>query len=145
MKRFFSLSIVIFWLVMLGLLVRKHLLPENPPPLAPPPSLTSVQESKEEWKGVYYHDQKVGYIYQHLFPVATGYQWEEEWRLRLQFLGTVQAIHTRIKAHTDEAYALTEFSFRLSASGLTFTATGKASDNTLIGEITTGRHKREKC
>ena len=139
MKRLFSLSVVIFWLVMVGLLVRKHLPPE---PALPPadilPTPAPVQESTEEWKGVYYHNHKVGYIYQRLSPIATGYQWEEEWRMRLQFLGTSQDIHTEIKARTDKAYSLTEFSFRLSASGLTFIATGKVSDDTLKGEITTG-------
>jgi hypothetical protein len=139
MKRLFSLSAVIFWLVMVTLLARKHLFLESPHPVTPP-SPVSVEESREEWKGVYYNNHKVGYIYQHLFPSATGYQWEEEWRLRLQFLGTPQAIHTKIKAHTDKAYALTKFSFRLSASGLTFMATGKVSNNTLEGEITTGGH-----
>ena len=78
MKRLFSLSVVIFWLVMVGLLVRKHLPPESALPLATLPAPAPVQESTEEWKGVYYHNHKVGYIYQHLSPIATGYQWEED-------------------------------------------------------------------
>lgn len=138
MKRLFSLSVVIFWLIMVTLLIHKHLPSESKPSPAKPPSPAPVQERKEEWKGVYYHNQKVGYVYQCLFPTAAGYQWEEEWRLRIQVLGTLQTIHTEIAAHTDKAYALTEFSFHLSASGLTFIATGRVSENTLRGEITTG-------
>lgn len=88
--------------------------------------------------GVYHQDQKVGYLQRRLSPTATGYQWEETWRMRMRFLDTPQTIHTEIHAETDSSFALTRFEFRLLSSGLTFRASGEVKDNTLQGQMVTG-------
>lgn len=140
MQRFIKLSIVGFWLVMVGVLVQRnlpnqHSHPSPSPPLAP--TSTEVQ-SQEEWMGIYHQDQKVGYLQRRLSPIATGYQWEETWRMRMRFLDTPQTIHTEIRAETDPAFALTRFEFRLLSSGLTFRASGEVKDHTLQGQMVTG-------
>src|SRR5215813_5318166 len=133
-QRFSKLAIVVFWLVMVGMLVRRNLpehYPQLPPPTLVPPLSLQVQE---EWMGIYHQNQKVGYLQRRLSPTATGYQWEEVWRMRMSLLNTPQTIHTEVRAETDSSFALTHFEFRLLSSGLTFRATGEVKDNTLQGQ-----------
>ncbi|MBI3245632.1 MAG: transglutaminase domain-containing protein [Deltaproteobacteria bacterium] len=142
MQRIIKLAIVIFWAIMASVLVRRNL-PEPQPPAPTLPSLASApalttQPKQEEWMGIYHQDHKVGYLQRQLSPTATGYQWEEVWRLRLRFLDTPQTIHTEIRADTDRSFALTGFDFRLLSSGLTFHANGKVSNHKLDGQMTTG-------
>jgi hypothetical protein len=138
MSRFVTLAIVLFWLVMVGWLVRRTL-PQPQPTLPPVPLVTTVPlQAQEEWMGIYHQNQKVGYLRRHLTPTTTGYQWDEQWRMRLRMLDTPQTIHTEIRAHTDSQYALTTFSFRLLAAGTVFQVTGEVANQELHGHITTG-------
>jgi hypothetical protein len=139
MQRFITVTIVAFWLVMVGLLIQRNLPDHSAQPLLSPPlpSAASLQ-AQEEWMGIYHQDQKVGYLQRRLSPTASGYQWEEVWRMRLRFLDTPQTIHTAIRAETDSSFALTRFEFRLLSSGLTFRASGEVKDHILQGQMVTG-------
>ncbi len=136
MKRLVSISIVLFWTVMVGLLVRRNL-PQSHSPQALTPS-PGVVETREEWMGIYQQDQKVGYLQRRVSPTDTGYQWEERWQMKLQVLKTTQHIHTEIHAAIDQRYALTHFSFRLVSSGTVFQVTGEVVGQELRGQIRTG-------
>lgn len=139
MKRVAGWIIVMFWLVMVVLLVRRNL-PEQhpPPPIEPLLDSPSSLQAQEEWMGVYQQGQKVGYLQRQLTPTATGYHWEEVWRMRMRVMNTPQTIHTEIRADTDQSFALTHFDFRLLSSGLTFRASGEVKDRTLHGQMVTG-------
>ena len=158
MKRMIGLGIVAFWLVMIGLLIQRNL-PE--PSSSSPLSFSEValdgeaapgdkeeKEDQEEWMGVYHQDQKVGYIRRRLTPTDTGYVWDEQWRMRLNVMDTLQTVHTVVHANVDQQYALNDFSFRMLSSGVTFQVKGHvvhkedASNGSpsqeLQGEMTTG-------
>ncbi|HEV8716678.1 MAG TPA: transglutaminase-like domain-containing protein [Candidatus Binatia bacterium] len=136
MKRFCVFAIVLFWLVMIGLLVRRTL-PQSRlvPPSPAPAGMSTVQE---EWMGIYQQDQKVGYLQRRVTPTDTGYQWQERWQMKLRVLKTLQTMHTEIRADTDQHYALTHFSFRLLTDGAVFQVTGDVAGQELRGQITTG-------
>ena len=136
MKRFLVFAIVLFWLVMIGLLVRRTLPQSHPVSALPPPAGTSM--AQEEWMGIYQQDQKVGYLQRRVTPTDTGYQWEEQWQMKLRVLKTPQTMHTEIRADTDQHYALTHFSFRLLTNGAVFQVTGDVAGSELHGQITTG-------
>src|SRR5262245_23934542 len=135
MKRFFMFSIVLFWLVMIGLLIRRTMPQSHPVPSSPPAGRITAQE---EWMGIYQQDQKVGYLQRQVTPTETGYQWQERWQMQLRVLKTPQTMHTEIRADTDQHYALTHFSFRLLTNGTVFQVTGNVAGQELRGEITTG-------
>jgi hypothetical protein len=137
MKRFVSLTIVLFWLVMVGLLVHRNL-PQPPPQPASAVPASSTPQEQEEWMGIYHQDQKVGYLQRRLIPTDTGYRWEEQWRMRLRILNTPQTIHTEIRAETDPHYALTRFAFRLLSAGTAFDVTGEVTDQMVHGQMTSG-------
>lgn len=133
MKRFLSVSIVLFWVVMVTMLVRRTLPVHQAPP--PPPALPTESGVQEEWMGIYHHHQKIGYLQRRLIPTETGYQWEEQWRMRLRVLDTPHTVHTEVRADTDQRYALTKFSFRLLSAGTVFLVTGAVRDQVLQGQI----------
>ena len=149
MKRIVGISIVLFWFVMVGLLIRRTLPGSSPlPTTATPVDVAAPQTRTEEWMGIYHQDQKVGYIQRRLTPIDTGYQWEEQGRMKLRVLNTPQLVHTDVRARTDRRYALTDFSFRMLSSGVVFQVTGEvgthagpsngADTQELRGQITTG-------
>jgi hypothetical protein len=146
MTRVLRSGIVLFWIVMVALLVQRNLPQpqlQNPPgaqlqssPL--PPAGAVALSAQEEWMGIYQQNYKVGYLQRRLTPTDSGYRWEERWRMKLRMLNTLQTIATEIRAHTDRQYALSDFSFRLSGSGVVFKAEGKVTDQTLHGQLTSG-------
>ncbi|HJY82596.1 MAG TPA: hypothetical protein VKK81_16125, partial [Candidatus Binatia bacterium] len=133
MKRFFMLAIVLFWLVMIGLLVRRSTSQSRLISSSPPPA--GAITAQEEWMGIYQQDQKVGYLQRRVTPTNTGYQWEELWQMKLRVLKTPQTIHTEIRADTDQHYALTHFSFRLLTNGAVFQVTGEVAGQEMRGQI----------
>ena len=135
MKRFLTFSIVLFWLVMLGLLIRRTMPQSRLVSSLPPVGTITAQE---EWMGIYQQEQKVGYLRRQVTPTDTGYHWQEFWQMQLRVLKTSQTMHTEIRADTDQHYALTHFSFRLLTDGAVFQVTGDVADRELRGEITTG-------
>jgi hypothetical protein len=158
MKRMIGIGIVAFWLVMIGLLIGRNL-PESSSSSSPSfsevaldgeavPANQEEQEEKEEWMGVYHQNQKVGYIRRRLTPTDTGYVWDEQWRMRLNVMDTLQTVHTVVHANVNQQYALNDFSFRMLSSGVTFQVKGHvvhkedASNaspaHELQGEMTTG-------
>jgi len=136
MKRLFASTIVLFWLVMIGLLVRPST-PQSRLVSSSPPASGAIT-AQEEWMGIYQEDQKVGYLQRRVTPTNTGYQWEEQWQMKLRVLKTPQTIHTEIRADTDQHYALTRFSFRLLTNGAVFQVTGEVVGQEMRGQITTG-------
>ncbi len=131
MKRMIGIGIVVFWLVMIGLLIGRNL-PE--PSSSSPPSFSevalngeTVPADKEEWMGIYHQDHKVGYIRRRLTSTDTGYVWDEQWRMRLNVMDTLQTVHTVVHANIDQQYALADFSFRMLSSGVTFLPSNSGS------------------
>jgi hypothetical protein len=141
-----SLGIVLFWLVMIILLVRRHWPAKQPlPPSLPPATLVehASRQTQESWLGVYHHHKKIGYVQRRLTTLATGMRWEEQSRLKLRVLDTDQTVHTEVRATLDQHYALQDFSVRfLSGSGV-FQVTGAVTSGgsvqpELRGQMTSG-------
>jgi hypothetical protein len=92
--------------------------------------------------GIYHQNKKVGYVHRRLLPTETGYRWEEQSRMQLRVLDTLQTLHTEVRAGMDQHYALQDFSFRLLSPGAIFQVTGavtqEANGQTLRGQMTSG-------
>lgn len=147
MKRLLSIGIVLFWLVMVGLLIRRTTADPQSAPTPPSPS-TPVQTGEplaayEGWMGIYHQDRKIGYFHRHLTPTPTGYQWKERSQMKLRVMNSDQNVHTEVHANIDQQYALRDFSFRLVSAGAVFQVTGEVRKNgstgrELYGQLTTG-------
>lgn len=147
MKRVLSFGIVLFWLIMIGLLIRRTTVVD--PPSTDIPSASPIVQPRtplaehEGWMGIYHQDRKIGYFHRRLIPVAGGYQWQERSQMKLRVMNTDQRVHTEVQANIDQQYALQDFSFRLVSAGAVFQVTGAIhTDNggkrELRGQLTTG-------
>ena len=149
MKRVLSFSIVVFWLIMIGLLIRRTtVVPEAPNTESTASSLSLAKEPLTEhdsWMGIYHQEKKIGYFHRSLIPLASGYQWKERSQMKLRVMNTDQNVHTEVHANIDQHYGLRDFSFRLVSSGAVFQVTGEVRTNgenkqELRGHITTGNN-----
>jgi hypothetical protein len=127
MKRIVSLGVVLFWLVMITLLVRRHVLLNQSSPVSPPSATLELRASdkvQESWMGIYHQHKKIGYVQRRLTPLATGVRWEEQSRMKLRVFDIDQTVHTEVRATLDQDFALQDFAVRFLSGGLVFQVMG---------------------
>ena len=120
------------------LFVRRQL-SAPPPPLAIPTS--SITEPLEEWWGIYYHGQKIGYANQNINPTPEGYLVRDSSFLRLNLMDTVQTVRTRLEMVAGDDWALKRFDFELHSKDVEFSARGDVSPGRLRLEVNSGGHR----
>ncbi len=124
------------------LLLRRQLwAPPLPIPLA---NISAITEPTEEWWGVYFRGEKIGYASQKISPKPDGYQVEGSSVLRLNLLGTIQTLKSRLEMTADPNWTLTQFSFELESNDIRFRARGKVEPGRLKVEVESGGHRTEK-
>ena len=138
-KRSIGIGIVLFWLLMNFLLIKRQ-------SVAPAPVLTlrgteKITEASEEWWGIYYRGEKIGYAAQSIAPKAKGYKLNDYSRLNLNLLGTVQPAETRLEMEANDDWILERFDFALNSKEIGFKARGAVTDNKLTLEIDSAGHR----
>jgi hypothetical protein len=138
-KRSIGVSIVLFFAVMNFLLIKRQ-------SVAPSPVLTlrgteKITEGSEEWWGIYYRGEKIGYASQSIEPKAKGYKLNDYSHLNLNLLGTVQPAQTRLAMEANDDWILERFDFALNSKDIGFKARGTVVDNKLMLEIDSAGHR----
>jgi hypothetical protein len=138
LKQSIGLAVVVFWCVMNVLLIKRQL-------WAPPPPLfvsatEGLTEASQEWWGVYYHGEKIGFTSQSIEPNQDGYQLRDESLLRLNLLGTTQRTSTRLAMAVDKEWVLKDFDFELLSNDVRFQSRGKVIPGQLQLEIESAGH-----
>src|SRR5918993_4491579 len=138
LKQSIGIAVVVFWCVMNVLLIKRQL-------WAPPPPLfvsatEGLTEASQEWWGVYYHGEKIGFTSQSIEPNENGYQLRDESLLRLNLLGTTQRASTRLSMDVDKEWVLKDFSFELLSNDIRFQSRGKVIPGQLNLEIESAGH-----
>jgi hypothetical protein len=138
-KQSIGVAIVLFWCVMNVLLIKRQFA------AAPPPIVLSFSErivdSIEEWWGVYYRGEKIGYARQNIEPKSKGYEIRDYSELRLKLLGTTQTASTRVRMDVDEEWALENFDFELQSGEVQFKASGRVAPGRLAVETFSAGHR----
>ena len=132
-KRSIGIGIVLFWGTMNFLLIKRQ-------SVAPAPVLTlrgteKITEASEEWWGIYYRGEKIGYASQSIEPKAKGYKLTDYSQLNLNLLGTVQPAETRLAMEANDDWILERFDFALKSKEIGFKARGAVKDNKLTLDI----------
>jgi len=132
--------IVVTWLVLLGLLVRKiHFSTSSADPSVQTGGALSIQGVQREWKELFFKDKKIGYAVHFLRPQADGYIVQEEMFLKLNLMGLASGVYTVTHCETDERFRLRRFRFRMTSGTIGFQAQGRVEDGVLV--VGTGREQ----
>lgn len=139
LKQSIGLAVVVFWCVMNLLLIKRQLW------VAPPPLFVSAteapKEASQEWWGVYYHGEKIGFTSQGIEPNQNGYHLRDESLLRLNLLGTTQRASTRLAMDVDKEWVLRAFDFELLSNDVRFQSRGKVVPGQLRLEVESAGHR----
>ncbi len=133
LTRSIGVGIVLFWVFMNGWLLTRHL--EAPPASITLHSAEKITETIEEWWGVFYQREKIGHARQIIKPTPQGYHIYDESNLRLQLLGTMQPVSTRLEMDVDEEWLLRRFEYELRSNEIRFRSRGVATPGKLVLEI----------
>lgn len=141
-KRSLSVAIVLFWCLMNFLMFRRQV-------WAPPPPVrlhiaSQITEPMEEWWGIYYRGEKIGYAAESITPHPDGYLVRDFSVLQLNLLGKTQTIKTRLEMAATNDWALSRFDFELDSHDVRFKTRGKVTPGKLELEIDSGGHRTEK-
>lgn len=141
-KRSLSIVIILFWCLMNILLLRRQLW--APPPPVPLSTVTAITEPMEEWWGIYYRGEKIGYAAQKITPEREAYLVQNSSVLRLNLLGTIQTVKTRLEMAANPDWALKQFDFELHSNGVRFKARGEFAGGRLQLEVDSGGHRSKR-
>ena len=141
-RRSIGVSIVLFWAVMSFLLIKRQ-------SVAPAPVLTlrgseKITESSEEWWGIYYRGEKIGYASQAIMPKTKGYKLNDYSQLNLNLLGTVQPAQSQLEMEANDEWILQRFEFALNSKEIGFKARGAVNNNKLVLEIDSAGHRSSR-
>ncbi len=100
--------------------------------LTPEVQRLANQELKEEWFAIYQHGDRTGYSHTELRPQKEGYTLTEELFLRLDFMGDIQDIFSRVQATLEPDFSLKAFIFRLRAGPINYNLKGGVEDDKLM-------------
>ena len=138
-KRSIGCGIVLFWLLMNGLLIKRQSV--TPAPVLTLRGSEKITEASEEWWGIFYRGEKIGYASQSIEPKAKGYKLNDFSQLNLNLLGTFQPAETRLAMEANDDWILERFDFALNSKEIGFKARGAVTDNKLALEIDSAGHR----
>ena len=141
LKRAVGIAIVLFWCFMNVLLVKRQL--AAPPPPVTLSTVSAITEPLEEWWGVYFHGEKIGYSSQKITPQSGGYGVQSASLLRLDLLGTTQTVTSRLEMSADSEWALKRFDFELDSNTIRFNARGELAGGKLRLQIYSAGERTE--
>jgi hypothetical protein len=141
-KQSISVAIVLFWCVMTGLLIKRQI--GAPPAVITLSGTDKITEKIEEWWGVFYRGEKIGYASQTITPKAKGYTLRDQSVLHLNLLGAVQPATTRLELQANEDWIMERFDFELSSKEIRFGARGAVRENKLALEVESADNKFQR-
>lgn len=136
-------GIFIFWFVIMAVLLFRHYgLNQN---IAPAAYKAVIPDEllEEQWMGVYYKGEKIGYAGRKIEKKDAGYKVSELLKMRLNVMDTQKEIETITNAFLDSGLRLKSFDFVLK-SDANMIIRGRVEDKNLNVEIETPGAKSEK-
>ena len=134
-----GLAVVAFWGVMNFLLIKRQI--SAPAPVITLQGTEKITENIEEWWGVFYRGEKIGYATQTITPTPKGYRLADRSVLNLNLLGTVQPARTSLEMTANEDWILENFAFELDSKEVRFSARGRVKERSMSVEIDSAGHK----
>jgi hypothetical protein len=147
MKRFYRIAgtcAVVFWIGMMVLLVGKQQRARVALSFDDH-FMGAAVANIEEWAGVYFQGQKIGYTHNSLKRIEDGYQIHHTIRLDMAMMGVAQKTMAQVNTVTDHAFNLQVFSLRINSGAVSFIAYGDVdADNLMSLSVVSGGKTEEK-
>jgi hypothetical protein len=130
-----------FWLVMVGLLVKKIHFSESVVAQRDG-SARSIDSAEREWKEVFLKERKVGYAVSLIKAFGEGYFVQEEVFLNLNLAGLESGIYTFTQAQVDGHFRTRSFYFLMTSGVVRFSVSGRVEKDYLV--LSTGGGERAR-
>lgn len=138
-------GIVILWMIMIGLLVKKVGFADlNDPTGSIDTEISDIDHSQRDWMDIFLKDKKVGYSMNQITPFEEGFIIREEICLKLNLMGNPGLVRTVTKAAVDQGFRLKDFKFRMTSGIITFEVSGKVDGKKMIIETGQGTNRRSE-
>ncbi len=141
---FLGASVVVFWIVMVVLLIRKTHFHENDLATDIPVSvgLKPAEGSQHDWMEIYLKGKKVGFSETRVSPLGKDRLIEEKMVLVLNLMGQPSVMYMASRAVVDKGFALKEFRVKIRSGVVDFRVSGKVEENRLEVAVGEGDRKR---
>lgn len=137
-----GVAFVGFWLVMIGLLVKKVHFQGMASDAAFERVDFNIDSPQREWKEIYLKNNKVGYTTDLIKPFEGGYFIQEEIFLKLNLMGLESGVYTLTQSRVDEQFLLKSFNYSMTSGVVTFRLSGKVEGGYLLVETGKGKSRR---
>jgi hypothetical protein len=143
MKRLIKITILAFWLVMLGLLIERTYI--RPTAVIALDVITEEGvRTGDEWFGIYQQARKIGYAHTSVAREADAYHITEESELDILVLGSVQRVKTVINGYSTKNFILKYFDFTMKSDMTSMDIKGAVVGKQLVLDIATGGQTRKE-
>jgi hypothetical protein len=139
---FIGIGIVMAWVVMMAVLVKKSHFKPGPVSLTPDRNGAPLEEG-ETWMAIYHGDEKIGFARSNVRKEAAGYAVFESAVLHLRAVGAVHRVSTEIVGHLNKDTSLRSFVFLIDSGLVRFEAKGRVEGQQLILETGFGGETTE--
>jgi Transglutaminase-like superfamily len=123
---------VLAWLVMMGLLVKKVHFANKTLEFEPTDPSVKIDSDEREWEEIYLKDRKVGYAVNLIRPFGQGYFVQEELFLKLNLMGSGTSLYEVTQAQVDGKFLLRSFHMMMTSGVVRFRLSGKVEGKTLV-------------
>lgn len=129
--------VIIVWLIMMGLLIKRSYF-KPLPSILNPEIHGVVLEIKEEWMGVYFKGEKIGYSVSRIEKIERGYEFHEQVLMNLNVMGTPQRIFTALVSIVNSDLSLKSFIFNLTSGITRFIVSGEVKGKKIFLRTNSG-------
>jgi hypothetical protein len=137
-----GVSVVGFWLLMITILVRDHILSDNTSIKMNGSETIAVSSEQREWKEIFLNNRKVGYSVNMIRPLEAGYFIQEEIFLKMKLMGFEKGLYAITQSSVDGDFILKNFFFKMSSGIINYRVFGEVEDKKIV--IKTGRGRRSR-
>ena len=142
-RHIFNISgiiIVVFWIAMLLLLVKKQVIPGGA--LQGLKEQIGTGEARRNWKEIFLKGKKVGYALNSINQFENSYYLQDELFLKLNLMGFEKGLYTITQSSVDSNFRMKNFLFRINSGVINYSISGKVEGNLL--KVKTGSGKGAK-
>ena len=119
-----GIVIVVFWLFVLGALVKKTHFDEKNAGIIDIGDIDYEGPDSQEWMEIFLKDRKVGYTVTRLKKAESGFEVRERIFLTVNLMGSVREIMSYTRANLDEEFFIESFDFSLVSDFTVFKISG---------------------